>query len=111
MTSFYMYQLKANATANNEQTQEEAILNYALGISGEAGEVANKVKKWRFHGHGFTTMRNEILDEIGDVLWYAACLCSALGAELEDVATENIEKLQARYPEGFSNEASINRTS
>ncbi len=51
----------------------------------------------------------KVLDELGDVLWFAGELCDCMGISLEDVARHNIEKLRARYPEGFSAERSRNR--
>jgi NTP pyrophosphatase (non-canonical NTP hydrolase) len=50
-----------------------------------------------------------VRDELGDVLWYAAVLAHLAGVSLEDVATANVTKLQARYPAGFSNERSQGR--
>lgn len=79
----------------------------ALGLTGEAGEVANLVKKIiRDDGaRDFSAMsmqirpdrRAAILDEIGDVLWYCSALCDELGADLEVVARANLEKLQRRH--------------
>ena len=48
-------------------------------------------------------------EELGDVLWYCAETASALGLQLDDVAANNIHKLEMRYPEGFSSERSVNR--
>ena len=83
------------------------LLNGALGLTGEAGEVADMIKKHIFHGHDLHT--EDLVKELGDVCWYLALLCNAIGIQLEDVMIENIEKLKRRYPEGFSSEASINR--
>lgn len=83
------------------------LLNGALGITGEAGEVADIIKKHIFHGHDLDT--DALEKEIGDVCWYVALLCTAIGVDLESVMSKNIEKLKTRYPEGFSSEASINR--
>ena len=78
-----------------------------LGISGEAGEVSDLIKKHLFHGHPLEIIK--LLKELGDVLWYIAEIADAAGFTLEDVARWNIEKLEERYPDGFSEEASINR--
>lgn len=83
------------------------LLNGALGITGEAGEVADMIKKHVFHGHGLDT--DALVKEIGDVCWYVALLCTAIGVDMASVMEKNIEKLKTRYPEGFSSEASINR--
>lgn len=78
-----------------------------LGIAGEAGEVADLIKKEVGHGHPADV--DKILHELGDVLWYVAAVADAYDLGLEHVAQANIAKLQARYPEGFSTERSLNR--
>jgi len=65
-----------------------------IGLTGEAGEVANNVKKI-FRDK--TIRREEILEELGDCLWYIAQLCEYFTANLEDVMHNNIEKLRRRY--------------
>jgi len=84
------------------------LLNGALGLTGEAGEVADLIKKEIFHGHKFKV--EDLIKELGDVCWYLALTCHSIGVSLEYVMEQNIEKLKKRYPEGFSSEASINRT-
>lgn len=83
------------------------LLNGALGLTGEAGEVADSIKKTIFHGHKMDY--DGLVKELGDVCWYLALLCHAIDVPLEEVMTRNIEKLKKRYPEGFSESASINR--
>lgn len=81
--------------------------NYAMGLSGEAGETTDYLKKFIHHNHEIEEQK--VLEEIGDVLHYAAGLCSLMGLNLEDAATSNIDKLRKRYPQGFSTDASIKR--
>ena len=78
--------------------RERAIVYPTLGLTGEAGEVADKVKKTiRDNAANFSSERREdIAKELGDVLWYAAALAQDLGYTLEDVARMNIEKLASR---------------
>lgn len=76
----------------------------ALGLVGEAGEVAELVKKDL--GHGRRMSREELVKELGDVLWYLTRMALLVGSSLEEVATKNANKLATRYPEGFSHEAS-----
>lgn len=76
----------------------------AVGLAGEAGEVADLIKKGVFHQHGLDVPK--LKKELGDVLWYVAALCSKLDLDLDDVMASNIEKLKARYPEGYNSEAS-----
>lgn len=79
-----------------------------LGLSGESGEVADEVKKFVGHGHWKESFNAE--KEIGDVLWYAATLATALDLDLNVIAAKNLAKLGiGRYANGFSTEASQNR--
>ena len=70
----------------------------ALGLAGEAGEVADHVKKGVFHRHGINL--EELKKEIGDTLWYTAALCTTLGFDMSEIMQGNIEKLRVRYPDG-----------
>ena len=101
------YQRFAGVTANMELDEKMNLAVLALGLPGEAGEVADHVKKHLGHGHELD--KNKMLKEIGDVMWYVAVLSNALGFSLQEVAQANIDKLRARYPGGFSVEASKNR--
>lgn len=106
-TSPNKYQKEALRTARAGVSQRGMILEAALGISGEAGEVVDLVKKFAFQGHKLHA--GKIVEELGDLLWYIALMTDALGETLECVMNRNIQKLKARYPEGFSEERSINR--
>ena len=81
--------------------EEYKIMYPALGLVGEAGEVANKVKK--VFRDGVDNMpkdwRENIASEIGDVMWYCAALAADLGFDLDSIANENLEKLSARKTE------------
>ncbi len=101
------YQALANRTEQKDRSIHDRFLQNALGIAGEAGEVADLIKKWKFHGHAYD--RVKLMKELGDCLWYLAGLASCADLTLSEVAEANIAKLKARYPDGFSNEASINR--
>lgn len=72
---------------------------YALGMTGEAGEVADEIKKILFHGKALD--RDKLLDEIGDVLWYVDRLLDLLGFTFDDALAANDEKLAGRYPDGW----------
>ncbi len=91
-----------------EKDMRKVSANYAMGLTGEAGEVSDVLKKWLFHNHDLDRM--ELKKELGDVLHYLSGLATLHHFSLEDVAKENIEKLKKRYPGGFSEEDSINRT-
>ena len=79
----------------------------AMGLAGEAGEVADLTKKTLFHRH--PADRDKMIKELGDCLWYIAALCKDYDTNMEEVMQKNIDKLKARYPDGYSSEASINR--
>jgi NTP pyrophosphatase (non-canonical NTP hydrolase) len=90
----------------------EAWLSYpALGLAGEAGEVAEHAKKAiRDDGGTVTDARRAALAaELGDVLWYTAQLASELGLELEDIARGNLEKLFSRQARGVLSGSGDNR--
>jgi NTP pyrophosphatase (non-canonical NTP hydrolase) len=100
------YQILAKRTSGS-LVPEQQILNGVMGLNGEAGECIDLVKKHLFQGH--TLDREKLINELGDVLWYIAQTATGLGIELGDVAERNIDKLKARYPDGFSDARSINR--
>jgi len=79
----------------------------ALGLCGEAGEYAECIKHELFHKH--PENHGKKLRELGDVLWYLAICAADNGMTLAEVAATNIEKLKARYPDGFSPDASMAR--
>jgi len=77
---------------------------WSLGLSGEAGEFADLMKK--AHGHGHELDKNKAAKELGDVLWYVSVLAKSLGFTLSEIATMNVVKLMNRYPNGFTVEDS-----
>ena len=81
------------------------------GLCSESGEANDLVKKLKFHGKEWTPeIREHLIRELGDVIWYWAQACLALDIDPEDVLIANVKKLEARYPGGkFSIEKSENR--
>lgn len=102
------YQALAERTANQDLDKGLRLANGALGLAGEAGEAADLIKKHLFHDHPLDEAR--LKSELGDILWYVATLSHTLGLSLGDVAQHNVDKLKARYPEGFSAQRSKNRS-
>ena len=103
------YQGYAQRTAVAGGDGDRRLIIAALGLAGEAGEFANLVKKLTAHGH--TDITPEVLaDELGDIMWYVAEAASAVGLDLGEIASQNVEKLRNRYPAGFSQERSKNRS-
>ena len=80
---------------------------YGLGLTGEAGEVADLIKKHIGHGHELDVGKLKL--ELGDVLWYVTGLAQVLGLTLSEIAQANINKLERRYPAGWDPERSKNR--
>ena len=102
------YQKEAMRTASGMNYEYHGMLmNAALGICGEGGEVADLVKKATFQGH--TLDREHVAKELGNVAWYIAVGAQAIGYDLETILQMNVDKLKARYPTGFSTEASLHR--
>jgi NTP pyrophosphatase (non-canonical NTP hydrolase) len=104
---FETYHKNARRTVNFSNSENEQIVNAAMGLCGEAGEFSEIVKKWRFQDHDFDS--EKAIKELGDVLWYLDLAASSLGISLGEVAQRNIDKLQARYPERFAGERSRER--
>ena len=85
------YMRDALRTADHSD-KDKLKLECALGLCGEAGEVAEQVKKHYFHGH--TLDKRHMIEELGDVAWYLAVLCDAIGSDLHTVMEENLIKLE-----------------
>lgn len=102
-----LYPAFVRSRMNKNININDSFVNYAMGLAGEAGEVANIVKKYRYHGHPLDTA--EVVDELGDVLFYLQAMCNVLGVDLAEVILHNARKLSIRYPKGFDPEKSKNR--
>lgn len=103
------YQQKALETA--VYPQEYKIIYPSLGLTGEAGECADKVKKViRDNGGQFTEeKRLELAKEIGDVLWYCATFANDIGYDLETIGQMNNDKLHSRQERGVLGGSGDNR--
>ena len=102
------YQELAARTLGRDRTHEQQLANAALGLTGEAGETAELIKKHLFHATPLD--QDALVKELGDCLWYIAAFATVQGLSLDDIAQHNIDKLRKRYPEGFDPERSRNRT-
>jgi NTP pyrophosphatase (non-canonical NTP hydrolase) len=95
---FNEYQQRANETAI--YPEEYKLIYPTLGLAGEAGEVADKVKKIIRDGLSLVEEKEGIAKELGDVLWYIAAVARDIGYSLDDIAKMNIDKLESRKERG-----------
>lgn len=109
--SFDEYQEKALTTAifNDDPIMDKTI--WAMGISGEAGEVLEKWKKIVAYKDGVVTEEdvNEIKKELGDVIWYVAVMAHSLGLSLDEIMELNLRKLADRKKRGVQKGKGDNR--
>lgn len=101
------YQKAALRTVNKSLTPAEQLIDGLMGLNGEAGECIDILKKHLFHGHALDV--EHMTKELGDVAWYLAVSAKAIGYDLETIMQMNVDKLKARYPDGFDTEHSLHR--
>jgi NTP pyrophosphatase (non-canonical NTP hydrolase) len=102
------YQKEALRTANGMNYEGHNMLtNGVMGLCGESGECVDLMKKHLFQGHELD--KAHLAKELGDVAWYLAVTAYALGYDLEAVLQMNVDKLRARYPDGFDADKSLHR--
>jgi NTP pyrophosphatase (non-canonical NTP hydrolase) len=101
------YQKEARRTVSPLNTEIENLTHYILGISTEAGELLDILKKNIAYSKPIDYVNMK--EEIGDIMWYIINLCDILCWDLEEIMETNINKLKVRYPDKFSNEKAINR--
>ena len=109
--AFTFYQRHAAKTARAHYSFDDSrhgrIAVASMGLAGETGELVDMLKKWVGHGHELNL--TEVEKELGDILWYISEIATTLDLRLDQVAAKNMDKLAARYPEGFSEERSKHR--
>lgn len=100
--NFNDYQKRALTTVISEGNEFNDLLHWVLGINGESGEIAEKVKKIIRDKGGKVSEadKKELGREIGDVLWYLAVFADHLGIKFDDVAADNLKKLADRQQRG-----------
>ena len=101
------YQKMSLTTLNPALGKQDVLINGVMGLCGESGEAIDIVKKHLAQGHPLD--REGLIKELGDVAWYLAETAYALDVSLEEVFQRNIDKLKARYPEGFDARRSVER--
>ena len=103
------YQRLALTTLNPALNEKDVLINGVMGLCGEAGEAIDIVKKHLAQGHPLDKER--LAKELGDIAWYLAETAWVLGYSLDDILQMNLDKLKARYPQGFRTEDSLGRKS
>jgi NTP pyrophosphatase (non-canonical NTP hydrolase) len=109
--TFDEYQTKSRVTAKYANAGNNYIYP-TLGLAGEAGEVADQVKRVvRGEDDGIMTdeRKQTLKKELGDVLWYLAAMATELGFSFDDVAQANLEKLYSRMDRGVLHGSGDNR--
>ena len=101
------YQKKAYTAIQIHEDKKDAILNWAVGLSEESGEVLGLIKHQMWAGEN--PSKEEYAKEIGDVLWYLSALCTELDIDFETVASMNLYKLKRRYGDHFDASQSLER--
>lgn len=97
----------AKAGKPSEKYDLGGIFNAAFGLSGEVGEFNDMLKKWVFHEKELDVVHAK--KELGDIMWYVAMMCHSFGWELDEILQMNVDKLKARYPDGFDVNLANNR--
>ena len=98
------YQKRAYIAIQPHTDKKDEVLNWSVGLCEECGEVMNHIKHYCWGKEQIK--KEEIAKEIGDVLWYASALCTALNLDLETVALLNLRKLEYRFGGEFSEQKS-----
>ncbi len=78
-----------------------------IGLVTESGELMDAVKKAKYYGKEIDTVN--IVEEMGDLMWYMAIIADQLGVSFEEIWDKNIRKLKARYPEKFKKKSALTR--
>ena len=98
------FQVIADRLSKKQNTR---LLHAAMGISTEAGELLDAMKKHLYYGKPLD--KTNLFEEVGDLFWYMAILADELGFDFDEAMKKNIEKLSARYGAKFSEQKAISR--
>lgn len=94
------YQLKAGETDQSPAHDERGILIPLLGLAGEVGTLLSEYKKHLRDGSAHLLFKEQVAEELGDLMWYVADVATKFDLDLDKIAVENLEKTQARWPGG-----------
>ena len=101
------YQREAMTLLNPALKEKDVLMNALMGLCGESGEAIDIMKKHLYQGHELD--REKLIKELGDVAWYLAEAATGLDIDLSEVLQRNLDKLHARYPQGFDTNRSQHR--
>jgi len=101
------YQREAMTLLNPALTEKDVLMNALMGLCGEAGEAIDLMKKHLYQGHELD--RVKLVKELGDIAWYLAEAATGLDMPLSEILQGNLDKLHARYPQGFDTQRSQHR--
>lgn len=101
------YQQEAMTLLNPALTEKDVLMNALMGLCGESGEAIDLMKKHLYQGHELD--RGKLIKELGDIAWYLAEAATGLHIDLSEVLQGNLDKLHARYPQGFDTQRSQHR--
>lgn len=90
-----------------QDTDTVRLLHAMIGLTTESGEIQDQMKKHIFYGKAIDKVN--LVEELGDLMWYIAIASDVLGVSLEDIMAKNNEKLEARYGKVFTESAALNR--
>ena len=102
-----VFQEEALRSMRNDLPYEAICSNMCMGLSGETGETVDIFKKHIYQGKDLDI--NDVIEEIGDILWYIANLCNVNKITMKECMESNVEKLRKRYPNGFSIKDALER--
>ena len=102
-----MFQEEALRSMRNDLPYELICSNMCMGLAGETGETVDIFKKHIYQGKDLDI--NDVIEEIGDILWYIANLCNVNKITMKECMESNVEKLRKRYPNGFSIKDALER--
>ena len=85
----------------------QQILHAGIGVATESGEILDAIKKHVYYGKKLDTVN--LIEEVGDVMWYLAVLLDQCGSTFDEAMEKNIAKLKTRFPEGFTEHNALNR--
>lgn len=101
------YQKEAMTLLNPALTEKDVLMNALMGLCGESGEAIDLMKKHLYQGHALD--QEKLIKELGDIAWYLAEAATGLNIDLSEVLQRNLDKLHARYPQGFDTNRSQHR--